>query len=197
MNKSSSHAVHVLTNNQPIENQIFATSPERPTLMKGIADSSSPFSSYMIHVIYDHTKSLQEIIINWYYFDGFEPKSKVGYLLRTDLKHPFIFHWFLIKSLSKPLNRSYISLSFYCIFLKDCFWFDFALNILSPILFSSRSLNPGCSLVWLELLLLLQQPLSRLCALGRMSRWLKRCGDYFRRRPLRILTAGVTTGLAT
>ncbi|KAL0878097.1 hypothetical protein Bca101_027803 [Brassica carinata] len=27
-----------------------------------------------------------------------------------------------------------------------------------------------------------------------MSRWLKRCGDYFRRRPLRILTAGVTTG---
>ncbi|CAN6974738.1 unnamed protein product [Brassica rapa subsp. trilocularis] len=28
-----------------------------------------------------------------------------------------------------------------------------------------------------------------------MSRWLKRCGDYFRRRPLRILTAGVTTGL--
>ncbi|KAG5384501.1 hypothetical protein IGI04_035971 [Brassica rapa subsp. trilocularis] len=22
-----------------------------------------------------------------------------------------------------------------------------------------------------------------------MSRWLKRCGDYFRRRPLRILTA--------
>ncbi|KAH0936335.1 hypothetical protein HID58_013452, partial [Brassica napus] len=52
-----------------------------------------------------------------------------------------------------------------------------------------------CSLVWLELLLLSQQPLSRLCALGRMSRWLKRCGDYFRRRPLRILTASVTTGL--
>ncbi|KAG5384840.1 hypothetical protein IGI04_036310 [Brassica rapa subsp. trilocularis] len=26
-----------------------------------------------------------------------------------------------------------------------------------------------------------------------MSRWLKRCGDYFRRRPLRILTAGITT----
>ena len=48
-----------------------------PTLMKGIADSSSSFSSYTIHVIYDHTKSLQEIIINRYRWIWTKIKSRL------------------------------------------------------------------------------------------------------------------------